>query len=126
MWKPVKYGDDIEYPFYMHVMGFCMSLSSMIWIPGYAIYYLLTQRGSFRDVSLAQYVVLYLNSVVILVYSFQRLVKGITPDIKSSRSKSKAKSALPKDIQMSESSARLLKNASFLTNNTSSFAVDNP
>ena len=55
----------------------------------------------------------------------QRLIKGITPDIKSSRCKAPPKSALPKEIQMSESSARLLKNASFLTNNTSSFNIEN-
>ena len=54
-----------------------------------------------------------------------RLIKGITPDIKSSRCKAPPKSALPKEIQMSESSARLLKNASFLTNNTSSFNIEN-
>ena len=52
MWEPLKYGEDIEYPFYMHAIGFGMSLSSMLWIPGYAIYYVLSQRGSFRDVSL--------------------------------------------------------------------------
>ena len=28
-----------------------MSLASMLWIPGYAIYYIATQRGSLRDVS---------------------------------------------------------------------------
>lgn len=103
MWQPVKYG-KVDYPMYAHVFGFLMSLASMLWIPGYAIYYLLTQRGSLRD----------------------RLIKGITPDIKSSRVKAPAKNTLPKEIQMSESSARLLKNASFLTNNTSSFAINNP
>ena len=49
-WVPVKYG-DVEYPMYAHIIGFGMSLSSMLWIPGYAIYYLATQRGSLRDVS---------------------------------------------------------------------------
>ena len=52
MWEPLKYGEDIEYPFYMHAIGFGMSLSSMLWIPGYAIYYVLSQRGSLRDVSI--------------------------------------------------------------------------
>ena len=51
MWEPLKYGEDIEYPFYMHAIGFVMSLASMLWIPGYAIYYVISQRGSFRDVS---------------------------------------------------------------------------
>lgn len=50
MWEPLKYGEDIEYPFYMHAIGFVMSLASMLWIPGYAIYYVISQRGSLRDV----------------------------------------------------------------------------
>jgi hypothetical protein len=28
-----------------------MSAASMLWIPGYAIYYIATERGSLRDVS---------------------------------------------------------------------------
>lgn len=64
------------------------------------------------------------NWLVVVV--FQRFIKGITPDIKSNRSKIPSKSAQEKEIQMSESSARLLKNASFLTNNTQSFNISNP
>ena len=51
MWEPLKYGEDVEYPFYMHAIGFVMSLASMLWIPGYALYYIISQRGSLRDVS---------------------------------------------------------------------------
>ena len=51
MWEPLKYGEDVEYPFYMHAIGFVMSLASMLWIPGYALYYVISQRGSLRDVS---------------------------------------------------------------------------
>ena len=36
---------------YAHIIGLGMSLASMLWIPGYAIYYIVTQRGSLRDVS---------------------------------------------------------------------------
>ena len=46
----MKYG-EVEYPMYAHVIGAVMSLASMLWIPGYAIYYIATQRGSLRDVS---------------------------------------------------------------------------
>ena len=52
-WKPLKYGSaetGIEYPMYAHVIGLIMSLASMLWIPGYAIYYILNQRGSLKDV----------------------------------------------------------------------------
>ena len=46
----MKYG-EVEYPMYAHIIGLFMSLASMLWIPGYAIYYIATQRGSLRDVS---------------------------------------------------------------------------
>jgi len=110
-WVPVKYG-EVEYPMYAHIIGLFMSLASMLWIPGYAIYYIATQRGSLRD----------------------RVIKGITPDIKSARVKAPPKKMKQNlsgpDLMMSESSARLLKNpssATFLTNmtsNPSSFNVN--
>jgi solute carrier family 6 GABA transporter-like protein 1 len=67
-WEPVKYG-TVEYPTWAHSIGqarrlssridtssdlfsgFMMSFSSMVWIPGYAIYWMLTTRGSVKDVS---------------------------------------------------------------------------
>jgi len=90
-WEPVKYG-TVEYPPWAHTIGFFMSLSSMVWIPGYAIYWMCTTRGSIKD----------------------RLIKGITPDIKSNRCKLASKSS--DAHMMNESSARLIKNqSSFLT-----------
>jgi len=100
-WTPVKYG-EVEYPMFAHIIGFGLSLASMLWIPGYALYYICMQRGNLRD----------------------RFVKGITPNIISKRSTAPPKSVV-KEMQMSESSARLLKNASFLTKN-SSFTAENP
>merc|ERR1719175_440293 len=47
-WEPVKYG-TVEYPPWAHTIGFFMSLSSMVWIPGYAIYWMCTTRGSIKD-----------------------------------------------------------------------------
>ena len=49
-WEPVKYG-TVEYPAWAHTIGFFMSLSSMVWIPGYAVYWMCTTRGSIKDVS---------------------------------------------------------------------------
>ena len=54
-WKPVKYGKT-EYPMYAHILGFGMSFASMLWIPGYAIYYILMQRGSLRDVRFEKFI----------------------------------------------------------------------
>ncbi len=50
-WTPVKYGKTTPYPAWAHTLGFSMSLASMMWIPGYAVYFIVTQRGSFKDVS---------------------------------------------------------------------------
>lgn len=93
-WEPVKYG-SVEYPNWAHGIGFLMSFSSMMWIPGYALYYLATNNGSLKD----------------------KLVKGITADIKSNRCKLASKAS---DLyMMNESSARLVKNqGSFLSTNT--------
>ena len=97
-WVPVKYG-EVEYPMYAHVIGLIMSLASMLWIPGYAIYYICRQRGSLRDVSwqfkriitislfcfnaILNCVFMELNLVIL--FFLQRIIKGITPDIKSNR-----------------------------------------
>ena len=49
-WEPVKYG-NVEYPQWAHYIGFVMSASSMMWIPGYALYYLATTTGTLKHVS---------------------------------------------------------------------------
>lgn len=48
----MKYGKDYEYPIWAQIVGFCLSCSSMLWIPGYAIYYLMTSPGSLKQVKL--------------------------------------------------------------------------
>ena len=48
-WKPLKYR-KVEYPMWAHSLGFCMSFASMMWIPIFAVYYILKQRGSLKDV----------------------------------------------------------------------------
>lgn len=62
-YQPVTYGEDYKYPKWAEAMGLCMSFSSMIWVPGYAIYYVLTQPGTLR----------------------QNIKKGLTPDIQLRR-----------------------------------------
>ena len=66
-WVPVKYG-DVEYPMYAHILGFGMSLASMLWIPGYAVYYLCTQHGSLRDVSILKALHLFVLTINISLY----------------------------------------------------------
>ncbi|XP_076163039.1 sodium- and chloride-dependent GABA transporter 1 [Ptiloglossa arizonensis] len=91
-YKPLKYGNDYEYPTWAEIVGVCLSLSSMVWIPGYAIYYLIVTPGSIKE----------------------NIQKGLKPNIKSHTKLPKGeKSAV---IPMSESSAGLItKNNSFLS-----------
>ena len=42
--------DTYEYPPWGEALGFMISLSSMIWVPGYFVYYLLTTPGTWREV----------------------------------------------------------------------------
>ena len=37
-YTPVKYGNDYFYPKWAEGMGLCMSLASMIWVPGIYMY----------------------------------------------------------------------------------------
>lgn len=50
-YKPVTYGHDYNYPKWAEILGLVMSMSSMIWIPGYALYYIFTQPGTIMEVS---------------------------------------------------------------------------
>lgn len=54
---PVSYGENYEYPWWAEAIGIIISLSSMLWIPGYAVYYVMSTPGTWKEV----------------------LVKGITP-----------------------------------------------
>ena len=49
-YSPVTYGHDYVYPGWAEILGLLMSFSSMIWVPGYAIYYVLTQPGTIMEV----------------------------------------------------------------------------
>lgn len=46
---PISMG-DYRYPAWGEALGFMISLSSMLWVPGYAIYYFFTTRGTWQEV----------------------------------------------------------------------------
>jgi len=46
MYEPIKYPSGRDFPTWAMVFGFCLSGSSMIVIPGYAIYYLFLTRNN--------------------------------------------------------------------------------
>ncbi|KAK1120287.1 hypothetical protein K0M31_012647 [Melipona bicolor] len=91
-YKPLKYGNNYEYPTWAEVVGFCLSFSSMIWIPAYALYYIIVTPGSIKE----------------------NITKGLQPNIKSHAKPRKGKKSIA--MPMSESSAGLItKNNSFLS-----------
>ena len=68
-YEPVKYGEDYAYPKWAEGMGVCMSLASMVWVPAYAIYYLATQPGTFREVGHYRFFATRGSADVISTYS---------------------------------------------------------
>jgi len=48
-YTPIMYGKDYHYPKWGEMLGFMISLSSMIWVPGYFVYYLLTTPGTLME-----------------------------------------------------------------------------
>lgn len=48
-YSPVQY-DDYVYPKWAEVLGLCVSVSSMVWVPIYIAYYLYTQPGTIKEV----------------------------------------------------------------------------
>ena len=48
-----RYGKDYVYPTWAEALGLMMSLSSMVMVPGYAVYYVLTQPGTIMEVSVS-------------------------------------------------------------------------
>jgi len=50
-YEPVTYGNDYEYPPWAESFGICLSLSSMLWIPLYALYYIISTPGTIRQVN---------------------------------------------------------------------------
>jgi solute carrier family 6 GABA transporter-like protein 1 len=49
-YTPVTYGKGYQYPTWAEALGICISLSSMLWIPIYAVYYICTTPGTLREV----------------------------------------------------------------------------
>ncbi|XP_052125084.1 sodium- and chloride-dependent GABA transporter 1-like [Frankliniella occidentalis] len=90
-YQPLTYGKDYMYPMWAQGIGIAISFSSMVWIPAYAVYYMIKSKGTFKE----------------------RLLRGLRPDFKC-KAKIPAGQKGPV-IPMSESSAGLLtKNSSFL------------
>ena len=49
-YESVTYGKDYKYPNWAEAMGLCMSFTSMLCVPGYALYYLISHPGTLSEV----------------------------------------------------------------------------
>ncbi|UYV62769.1 hypothetical protein LAZ67_2001879 [Cordylochernes scorpioides] len=49
-YEPLVYADDYVYPLWGNLLGWMMGLTSMVWVPLYAIYFLATSSGSLKEV----------------------------------------------------------------------------
>ena len=48
-YEPITYGNSYDYPWWGEILGFMISGSSMIWVPAYALYFLLTTPGTLKE-----------------------------------------------------------------------------
>jgi len=113
--KPVKLG-SYEYPGWAEGLGLCFSFASMMWVPGYAIYYLLTQPGTFMQ-NLRSGLAPNMNlrkEAKIASKLQQNLKEGFTPNIKRMQTLAK-----PGPLHVSESGVGLL------THNNSEYEMGN-
>merc|ERR1719167_500984 len=102
--KPVKLG-SYEYPGWAEGLGLCFSFASMMWVPGYALYYLFTQPGTFMQ-NLRSGLSPNMNlrkEAKIASKLQQNLKEGFTPNIKRMQTLAK-----PGPLHVSESGVGLL------------------
>lgn len=50
-YQPLTYGSSYQYPMWAQGLGIAISFSSMVWIPAYAIFYMIKSKGTFMEVS---------------------------------------------------------------------------
>jgi len=109
-YKPVKYGDSYHYPPWAEGMGLCMSLASMIWVPGYAVYYLISRPGTImQNLRTGMSPDMNMRQEAKIASKFQQNLRdGFTPNIK------RLQDNLPKPatLHVSESGVGLLHNNS--------------
>lgn len=104
-YTPVKYGNDYIYPKWAEGMGLSMSLASMIWVPGYAIYYILSRPGTIMEnlrSGLSPNMALRKEAKIASKLQ-QNLKEGFTPTIKRMQTL-----ARPGPIHISESGIQLI------------------
>ena len=64
-YQPVTYGNDYQYPKWVEAIGICISLTSMLWIPVYAVYYIITTPGTLKEVKGDRFLV---NQIILCAF----------------------------------------------------------
>jgi len=108
-YEPVKYGHDYTYPKWAEILGLFMSFSSMIWVPGYAVYYVLTQPGTIME-NIRQGLnpnMTLRREASIAMNMKENLRDGFKPNIKKMQNLAK-----PQTLHVSESGVGLLRESS--------------
>ncbi len=67
--KPFMYG-DYAYPWYGQLIGWVMAASSVMWIPLYAVYKIVTNKGKLEDVCIGK-----LRKVVLGIFYLMNFLK---------------------------------------------------
>lgn len=49
-YEPLTYGKTYQYPMWAQGIGIGISFSSMVWIPAYAVYYMIKSKGTIKEV----------------------------------------------------------------------------
>ncbi|XP_022235063.1 sodium- and chloride-dependent GABA transporter 2-like, partial [Limulus polyphemus] len=92
-YKPLVYAETYVYPWWGELLGWGIALASMVWIPSYAVYFLLVTPGSLKD----------------------RLIAGITPKVQPSQKLTKI---LGQDFKLPESKHTKLPDSGDSTSTT--------
>lgn len=48
-YQPLTYADDYVFPFWGELLGWGMSMASVLWIPSYFVFYLVTEPGTLKE-----------------------------------------------------------------------------
>lgn len=82
-WKPLTY-INYEYTIFGNMIGWFLALASMIWVPGFFIYYVVAaeKKGTLRQVSSLDHHLTFTNFIVIIFLFIKIRMKNKAYSIK--------------------------------------------
>jgi hypothetical protein len=82
-YEPLKYGLHYVYPWWGQALGWFLALSSMLCIPGYAIWLYHVTPGTFAEVSLVIEVVISFLTCFFLLQRMKKICRPEIPEIEA-------------------------------------------